>query len=956
MNANLILIDGSALIYRAHYAFANRPLTAPSGELTSVAFGVLNAVLQLVERYAPSHLAMVFDLKGPTFRHALYPAYKANRKPMPAELAAQLPRLRELLAAWHLPVLEREGYEADDVMATAARRSAGTIERAWFYTGDKDFQQLLDARTSMLKPGRRGDEVTEFTLADLERELGLTPAQVIDCFALAGDKSDNIPGAPGVGDKTAQKLIRQFGTLENLYAQLERSDLTPRLKRVIGEHRDQVLLSRRLFTIDRDVPLALDWDALRTILPVSAEAAALMDRLGLQRASRRAERLAAAPRPDRARRAAPAPPTAAAKPAMSDPAAPPSAAAVASAPPPAPPRTVGDRGYVLLDDDAALGAWLAALPAGAPLAIDTETDDLAVHRARLVGVSLAAAGRPAAYVPVRWREQDPGAAAGGAGTLFALGEERERLAAVQALLGPVLADPARLKVGQNLKFDLWILERHGLPVADPLFDTMLASYVLDPGRRSHGLDELARVYLQETMIGYTELFERNDRRRDILGVPLARLAEYAAEDADVTFRLHTLLDRELAAAGLDGLFRDLEMPLLRVLLGMERIGIKIDRSFLGELEQTFARELADLERRIHDLAGEAFNVQSPKQLAAILFEKLGLKPLKKTSSGWSTDVTVLERLAERHALPQLVLEHRQVAKLQGTYVTSLPELADADDLIHTSFNQAVAATGRLSSSDPNLQNIPIRTELGRQIRRAFVPRAADRVFLSADYSQIELRLLAHLSGDAALQAAFREGADVHRRTAALVGDVTEAEVSAAMRSRAKAINFGVIYGMGARALARQIQVKPAEAQDFIDRYFATYPGVKAFIDVTKERARRDGSVATMLGRRRLLPDILSPDPRLRSFQERIAVNTPIQGTAADLIKLAMLRLQAALASAGSGAWLLLQVHDELVLEVPTAEVAAVADLVRRAMEGALALAVPLVVDVHTGRDWREAHG
>ncbi|HOX26520.1 MAG TPA: DNA polymerase I [Candidatus Krumholzibacteria bacterium] len=960
MNPTLILIDGSALVYRAHYAFANRPLTSPSGEVTSVVFGTVNVVLQLVERYAPSHLAMVFDLKGPTFRNAIYPQYKANRKPMPDELAAQLPRLREVLAAWRLPVVEVEGYEADDVMATVARRSAGVVDRVWHYTGDKDFQQLLDARIGLLKPGRRGDDLTEVTLGDLERELGLSPAQVIDCFALAGDKSDNIPGAPGVGDKTALKLIREFGDLETLFERLERSNLTPRLKRVIGENRDQILLSRRLFTIDQDVPLDVDWDALRTVLPTSPDVAVLLDRLGLQRGLRRAEKLAAS-----LASSPPSPPAAAASgPAEApQPRREPAAAKEAPAGSPADEgerdgggERLRARGYLLLATDDSLREWLAQLPAAAPLAIDTETDDLVTHRARLVGISLAAAGLPPAYVPVRWRVQDADPARGEPGSLFALGEERERLAAVRAILGPVLADPARLKVGQNLKFDLWILERNGLPVCDPLFDTMLASYVLDPGRLSHGLEELARLFLHETMIGYDEMFARGDRRQDILGVPLPRLAEYAAEDADVTWRLYSLLDRQLAAAGLADLFRDLEMPLLRVLLAMERAGIKIDRSFLGELEQSFAAELADLERRIHALAGEEFNVQSPKQLAVILFDKLGLKPLKKTASGWSTDVTVLERLAEDHDLPRLVLEHRQVAKLQGTYVTSLPELADADGLIHTSYNQAVAATGRLSSSDPNLQNIPIRTELGRRIRRAFIPRSPDNVFLSADYSQVELRLLAHLSGDATLCQSFRDGADVHRRTAALVGGVAETAVTPQMRSRAKAINFGVVYGMGARALARQIQVKQAEAQEFIDRYFATYPGVRAFIDATKERARRDGYVETMLGRRRLLPDILSPNHRLRSFQERIAVNTPIQGTAADLIKLAMLRLAAALREEGGRALMLLQVHDELVLEVPEREVAAVTALVKRAMEGALSLAVPLVVDVHAGRDWREAHG
>jgi DNA polymerase-1 len=486
---------------------------------------------------------------------------------------------------------------------------------------------------------------------------------------------------------------------------------------------------------------------------------------------------------------------------------------------------------------------------------------------------------------------------------------------------------------------------------------MLASYVLDPGRRSHGLDDLVLEFLDHRMTPYDELFAKGDRTRDILAVDPDRLAVYAAEDADYTLRLWEVLEPKLEEAGLGGLFRDLEMPVSAVLLGMERAGIRLDRTFLRELRDRFAEELTRLEAHIHELAGEPFNIQSPKQLSVILFEKLGLKPIKKTATGWSTDASVLEVLAEEHDLPAAILEYREVAKLQSTYVETLPELADPETgLVHTSYNQAVAATGRLSSSDPNLQNIPIRTELGRRIRRAFIPRAEGRIFLSADYSQVELRLLAHLAEDPGLQAAFRDGADVHRRTAALIAGVGEDEVTSEMRSRAKAINFGVIYGMGARALARQTGVKVAEASEFIETYFRTYPGVRTFIEATREQARREGQVSTLLGRRRLLPDIGSSNNRIRAFQERVAVNTPIQGTAADLIKLAMLRIRAELDRRGLEAVLLLQVHDELVLELPESELDEVAALVREGMEGAMELSVPLVVDIHTGANWAEAHG
>ncbi len=963
----LVIVDGSALVYRAHYAFAGRPLTAPSGETTSVAFGFCNAVLGLIESRRPERLAVVFDRKGPNFRHQMYPAYKAHRKPMPPELAEQLPRLHELLAAWGLPVLGADGVEGDDVMATLAARAAAAGEDACLYSGDKDFLQLVDERTTLLKPGRRGDEVTEVTLATVRRDWGLEPAALVDVFALSGDQADNIPGAPGIGDKTALKLIHEFGSLDALLAGLEASALSPRIKRVIGENREQVLLSRELFRIRRDVELPVRLDELATVVPSGPAVEELLGNLGLRRVLAHARRLQ--PGGVRAGRAEPAngPPRKAetdapAVAAAAQVGAAPRAAAVAPADAP----SAGDwaarcaaRGYVRLGSDGELADWLGQLDPRAALAVDTETDGLRPASCRLVGVSLAGAGRdgaalPPAYVPVRWREAEPGPAI--AGSLFPAGREHDRLAEVASRLQPVLAS-ACLKVGQNLKFDEWVLARHGLPLGGPRFDTMLASYVLDPGRRSHGLDELAEDLLGHRMMPFEELFDRGDRQRDILAVDPWRLALYAAEDADFTLRLHGRLAPLLDEAGLRGLFADLEMPLSAVLLRMERNGIRLDRAFLGTLRQGFEQELASLQKRIVELAGEDFNVNSPQQLSVILFEKLKLKPTKKTSTGWSTDVSVLAALAEEHDLPAAILEYRQVAKLQGTYVETLPQLADPDtDLVHTSYNQAVAATGRLSSSDPNLQNIPVRTELGRQIRRAFVPRDRGRLFLSADYSQVELRLLAHLADDPGLQAAFRDGADVHRRTAALINGVSEAEVTPAMRNHAKAINFGVIYGMGARALARQIQVGVKEATAFIERYFATYPRVRGFIEATRETARRTGRVETMLGRRRLLPEILSGDQRLRAFQERIAVNTPIQGTAADLIKLAMLRIQAALDAGDTGALLLLQVHDELVLEVPEDRVEEVAALVREGMEGALQLKVPLVVDIHTGANWAEAHG
>ncbi|MDO9172027.1 MAG: DNA polymerase I [bacterium] len=936
---SLILVDGSALVYRAHFAFAGRPLASPVGEPTSVAFGFCMGVLRVIEARQPSHLAVVFDRPGPVFRHAMYPAYKANRKPMPPELAAQLPRLREVLSAWGVAVLEQDGYEADDLMGTLARLSADVAERVWFYTGDKDFQQLLDERTGMLKPGARGAEIIEVGPREVQREFGVAPRTLVDIFALCGDSSDNIPGAPGIGIKTAAKLVAEAGSLDELYRDLGRPGVTARLRRILLENREQVELSRRLFTIDEHVPLTPDWAAMRTVLPANEASRALFAELGLRQVQALSDRLAARGHGGTVPRDAPAAPPADAAP-----------AAVASSP--APPATPDGPDYRLLATPQDLAAWLAALPPGVPLAVDTETDGLRTDRARLVGISLACRPGAAVYVPVLERRGEA------QGSLFAAAAEIDHLAWIRPLLAPVLADPTREKVGQNLKFDEWILDRHGLPLGGPRFDTMVAAYVLDPSRLSFGLDELSRDRLGTTPIPYAGLFADGDRVRDILGVPLDRLCTYAAEDADLTLRLRGVFAAELAAApDLQRLFRDLEMPLSEVLYRMERRGIRVDTGFLASVGDRFRAELADLEVRIHEVAGGPFNVQSPKQLADVLFERLKLKPSKKTSSGWSTDVSVLEDLAAEHPLPALVLEHRQLAKLMGTYVEALVQLVNPDSgLVHTSFNQAVAATGRLSSSDPNLQNIPVRSENGRLIRRAFVPRDPGAVFLSADYSQIELRLLAHLSGDAELIATFHAAGDVHRRTAALINGLPEGEVTMQMRSRAKAINFGVIYGMGARALARRITVSVREAAAFIDAYFRTYPGVRDYVTATREAARRDGFVTTMSGRRRPLPDIASDDPRRRSLAERMAVNTPIQGAAADLIKQAMLRVDGELRRGGSRALLLLQVHDELLLEVPRDELADVSALVRGAMEQVATLAVPLVVDVHDGADWAAAHG
>ncbi len=947
---SLILVDGSALIYRAYYAFASRPLTGPSGEATSVVFGFLNSILRLIESRRPTHLAVVMDMKGPTFRNEIYSDYKATRKPMPEDMAAQLPRLREMLKAWGVPVFEQQRYEADDLMATMARLSEGVVERAWFYTGDKDFQQCIDERVGMLKPGRRGEELTEVDIEAVRRDWGLEPRDLIDVFALSGDASDNIPGAPGIGPKTAAKLIRENGSLDELLADLDGADLTPRVRNILEQNREQILLSRRLFTIEDHVQMDIDWDEVRTILPVRPEAADLLEELGLRRALTLARRVAKLYGDGGGDGGEDAASRAVDDPALREKGAT-AEAAVADA------GGDDDRNYRILNDKKSLHDWVEAVPEGAALAVDTETtgldgaaEALRPDLARLAGVSLAWRPGEAVYVPALRRE--------GEAELFSSPAEHSDLQWIAPELAPLLADPGRMKIGHNLKFDQWILTRHGMPLAGPRFDTMVAAYVLNPSRPSLKLDDLAQTVLGETMIPFAALFPAGSREKDVLTVDPGKLGIYAAEDADMTLRLQGAFAAELAdLPELDRLLREVEMPLQEVLFRMERNGIRVDPEVLAELQERFAKQLADLEIRIHEAAGGSFNVQSPKQLSAILFDRLGLKPVKKTATGWSTDESVLTALRDAHPLPGMMLEHRGLAKLQNTYVLALKELINPrTGLIHTSFNQAVAATGRLSSSDPNLQNIPIRSEAGRLIRGAFVPRGPDRVFVSADYSQVELRLLAHLSGDEKLRETFRRGGDVHRRTAALINSVDEEAVTPAMRSRAKAVNFGVVYGMGATALARQEGMPRREAQAFIDRYFQTYPRVKEFIERMVAEARAEGEVRTMLGRRRPLPDIHSGNGRLRSNAERMAVNTPIQGTAADIAKLAMIAVDAELRRRGLKTLILLQVHDELLLEAPPEELAEVESLVREGMEGAVELSVPLTVDVHTGADWAAAHG
>jgi len=919
----LYLIDGHALAYRAYFAFIRNPLVTSSGEETSAVFGFANTLLSILKRHAPSHIAVVFDSAEKTFRHDLYPQYKAHREQMPDSLIHQMNRIQSLLEAMSIPVFSAPGYEADDVLATIAHKLEKKIP-VRIVSGDKDLFQLIDDRTHIVRPGKGTTIDEEFDAERLRERTGLTPAEMVDFFALMGDASDNVPGVAGVGQKTALKLIREYGSLEKIYDNVDRISSKSLREKLIND-RDKAFLSRDLVRLDRSVPVDFSLDEMKRSGFQSERLYDLFSELELNRLMEAVKQLetrfssgedAREPTGGQANAAAPA-----------------------------------VKRYRPIEDEAALRELAARLEKTERFALDVETSDLHPMRAVLAGISVATEPGSAWYIPVKSRIEDD---------VPSLAPPPEApglpLETVRKHLGPVLGDPARKKIGQNIKFDSIVLRQAGFELEGIYFDTMLASYCLHPARRSHGLDSLSKELFDYDKIPFTSLFEARTKRKDIRMVPLKKVTEYACEDADFTLRLQREFEPMIQASQVGRLFWDVEMPLSIVLTEMEIQGIRLERRVFEELSERIERDLARLERSIYETAGETFNINSTSRLQVILFEKLGLKPHHKTKTGYSTDVEVLKALSSEHELPRLVLEYRSLDKLKNTYVDAIPKLIHPrTGRIHTSYNQAVTTTGRLSSSDPNLQNIPIRTELGREIRRGFVSGGPGWILLDADYSQVELRILAHLSDDARLRRAFEEDADVHRMTAANILKVSPEEVTEEMRSRAKMVNFGVVYGMGPRGLAQGLGIEFQEAKQFIEDYFNNYPGVKRFIDHTIESARVDGAVSTLLGRVRHLPGIDSSNSRTRSFAERTAVNTPVQGTAADIIKVAMVELNRKFEERRLKAKMILQVHDELLFDLPEEEADEVGAVVQDTMENAIQLKVPLKVDMGMGENWLEAH-
>jgi DNA polymerase-1 len=916
----LFLIDGYAMIYRAFFALISRPLRTSKGENTSAAWGVVNFLLRLREKYQPEYLAWVHDA-GDSFRTELYPEYKSTREKLDDELQAEfdrsVERIEQLLAAFHVPVVSVAGYEADDVIGSLAR--LGT-EKGWqvvLVSGDKDFYQLLGPGVALLNPGRGGPAAVDELWVD-ERNasdrLGVPPSQVVDYLALVGDTSDNVPGVKGIGSKGAIELLQEFGTLE---AMLERAGEVKgkRSREALQQHADAARLSKRLVTIQRDVPVALDETALTEQEPDRVALLRLCGELEFYTLVKRLEQEVGAAEPS---------PTAIE---------PLSASAV-----------------TIVDDPTDLPALVARLRAAPLVALDTETSSLEPHDAELIGLSFATTPDEVWYLPFGHRPP--------AGELAAPAP----VASLPPITDPacasiaeLLRDPAVRKAGHNIKYDWQVLRRAGVELAGVAYDSMLASFVLDPGRRSHAIDTLSLEHLGRGMRQYTDLTGKGKSQIPFAEVPVTEAAAYCGADSATVLALHEFFAPSLREMGLEKLLDSIELPLVPVLVDMEWDGIAIDRSIFTRLADELTRDMAQLEVKIAEVAGVSINLNSPKQLATVLFEKLQLPVLKKTKTGPSTDADVLDQLAAMgHEIPALILEYREVQKLKSTYVDVLPaRINRSTGRIHTSFNQTGAATGRLSSSDPNLQNIPVRSPRGEEIRTGFVPAPGCK-FIVADYSQIELRLMAHLSEDPGFIQAFRSGGDIHRQTASVIFAVPVDQVTPEMRSRAKTINFGTIYGQGAFALSRMLGITQDEAKAFISQYFERFAGVRAYLDQQVELARANGFVETLFGRRRYIPEIKDKNFNLRSFAERTAANTPLQGSAADLIKIAMVRIHAALRASHPASRLLLQVHDELVLEAPLAEVAQVAALVKMHMEGAASLKVPLVVDVGTGDNWLDA--
>ncbi len=884
------LIDGTAYIHRAYHAI--RGLSNSKGLPTNAIFGFTRILIKLMQDRAPHYAAMFFDAKGPTFRHDVYPAYKANRPPMPDDMAVQIPHIKDVTAAYHLPIIEMEGFEADDLIGTYARLAEQGGFSVVMVTGDKDFMQLVTENAVIWDPMKE----KTLDIHTIREDYGVEPRQLIDVMGLSGDTADNIPGVPGIGQKTALGLIQTHGDIEHLYEKVE-TITQKKLRENLTDFKDQALLSRELVTINTRVPVPADLEDFKLTPPDTQALSQLFKILEFRQLQQAVS-------------------------AKTD---------------------LSHKNYQAIFDLDTLFHLVSRLQSADMFALDTETTSTNPMVAKLVGLSFAIQPHEAFYIPC--------------GHDYLGVHQQLKPADILQHLKPVLENPEIHKVGQNIKYDWIVLARNGVDLDGVTFDTMLASYLLNPSKRAHNLDQIALDFLGHKTITYEEVAGKGKKATSFAQVPLEKAVPYACEDADITLMARDVLAPQLEEVRLTKLLEEVEMPLVPVLMRMEMRGAAIDKQRLQELSKSFEHQLDALEGSIYGLAGEAFNINSSQQLGRILFEKLKLPVQKKTKkkTGYSTDVDVLNVLAHHHDLPALVLKHRTLSKLKSTYADALIDLINPETgRIHTSYNQTVTATGRLSSSDPNLQNIPVRTDEGREIRRAFIPQKGWHL-VSADYSQVELRILAHYSDDQILIQSFLDDEDIHTRTACEVFQVAPTMVNAELRRQAKAINFGIIYGMSAFGLSKQLEISQKMAKTYIEHYFSRYKRVEQFLDQIIAEARQTKQTSTFLGRIRLLPDITSKNNIIRQAAERIAVNTPIQGSAADLIKLAMINIDRVFREKNLQSTMVLTVHDELVFEVPPNELDAVTHLVKEIMEGVWKLKVPLKVNVSYGPNWAETH-
>lgn len=908
----LFLIDGSAIFYRSYFAFIRNPLINSKGENTSATFGFLNTLFKIIEDEKPDYLAIIFDTKEPTFRHKLYKQYKATREKMPEEMAETFPRLIQTLDSLSMNRFDMAGFEADDIIATIAEKYASASLQVYIVSGDKDLAQLVNDNIFLFAVARKSGEGNEILDRDgVKNKYGVYPEAIRDWLALMGDKSDNVPGVLSVGEKTAIKLLENYDSLEEIYNRVDTVQ-KEKLREALIMHKDNAFLSYELVTLEKNVPLAIDLSSLKLRSWETAKINNILKEMEFNRLLNRTEQIRQIISGDE------------------EPAAQKLSRNVVS--------------YKLVETEDEFKALLEIIKDKNEFAFDLETDSLDTFTAKIAGIAISFRENEAFYISV--------------------GHVDSQLAAGMVLdqLKPYFTSELIKKTGQNIKFDSMILHQHQVPVNNIHFDTMIGSYLVDSSAGHHNLDDLASRYLDYRMIPIEDIIGSGKTQKKMTDLPGEMVYTYACEDADIAFRLKQILEKKLAELELEPLFYTIEMPLIAVLMEMEEQGVTLDLALLKQLEHQLESDIGTLGARIFTLAGEEFNINSPLQLGTILFDKMEIhkelnirKPGRTKTGQYATSEQVLERY-RRHPLPDTILEYRHLNKLLNTYITALPKLIHPKTgKVHTSFNQTIAATGRLSSINPNLQNIPIRTEIGKEMRKAFIPSRKGSLIVSADYSQIELRLMAHLSGDKNMQESFIQDKDIHASTAAQIFNAKLDEIDQDQRRKAKTINFGIIYGMSKYGLSNRLGIPVAEAEAFILDYFATYPNIQEFMRHTIAYAREHGYVKTIMGRRRYLPQISSGNRQIREFAERTSINTPIQGSAADLIKKAMIDIHRVFIAKSITAKMILQVHDELVFEVPEKELLLVKREVKRCMEEAITLTVPLKVDIGVGSNWLEAH-